>query len=68
MQTVYKVVDANGDTVKGTSAKSRRLYLREQDAKGAATQFNQIMVIKDGQGVQLEGAPFRAAVAGKVEW
>lgn len=68
MQDVYKVVDKFGETVKGTSKKSRRLYFRKEDAQGVATQFNNIEVIKNGEVTQVEGAPFRAEYAGSVDW
>ncbi len=63
-QAVYKVVDAFGVRVRGTSPKAKALYTREQDAKGVATQYNKITVMRDGEGVQLKGAPFRAVLAG----
>lgn len=60
MFDLYEVVDKDGAPLFGVGKSNKRFYYREQDAKGVATQFNKITVInKDGDGVQLEGAPFR---------
>lgn len=61
---VWKVVDKFGVRVKGTGVKAKDLYTRESDAKGVATQFNNIVIMRDGEGVQLKGAPFRHVHAG----
>lgn len=55
---LFQVVDKNGQALKGMSRHAKPFHFREQDAQGKATQFNSIIVIKNGEGVQLEGAPF----------
>lgn len=59
MFDLYEVVDNQGNALFGVGKKNKRFYYREQDAKGVATQYNKITVIKDGEEAQLEGAPFR---------
>lgn len=56
---LFQVVDNEGKTLKGTGRHAKHFYRREQDAQGVAQQYNNITVIKDGEGVQLEGAPFK---------
>lgn len=55
---LFSVVDKFGATLEGQGRKAKHFYRRESDAKGVATQYNKITVIKDGEGVQLKGAPF----------
>lgn len=59
MIELFQVVDKNGERLQGTSRHAKPFYRREQDARGVATQFNQILVIKNGEPVQLDGAPFK---------
>jgi len=56
---LFSVVDKNGEELKGVSRSNKRFYFEERVAKGVATQFNSIIVIKNGEGVQLPGAPFK---------
>lgn len=56
---LFKVVDKYGATLKGQGPRAQHFYEREEVAKGVATQYNNIIVIKNGEGVQLEGAPFK---------
>ncbi len=53
---LFEVVDKDGRTLYGQSKKAKRFHTQEQDAKGKATQFNNIVT---AEGTQLEGAPFR---------
>ncbi len=56
---LFSVVDKYGNELKGVSRSNKRFYREERVAKGVATQFNSIIVIKNGEGVQLKGAPFK---------
>lgn len=56
---LFSVVDKYGNELKGVSRFNKRFYFKESVAKGVATQFNNITVIKNGEGVQLPGAPFK---------
>jgi hypothetical protein len=56
---LYSVVDKDGNELEGLGRHAKHFYRREQDARGVATQFDSIIVMKDGEGVQLEGAPFK---------
>lgn len=56
---LFEVVDNEGKRLRGTGPRAQHFYLRAQDAQGVATQYNNIIVIKDGEGVQLKGAPFK---------
>lgn len=56
---LYQVVDKDGKKLEGTSRHAKPFYFKHEVAQGVATQFNNITVIKDGEGVQLEGAPFK---------
>jgi hypothetical protein len=56
---LFSVVDKNGDELKGVSRFNKRFYFKESVAKGVATQYNNIIVIRNGEGVQLRGAPFK---------
>jgi hypothetical protein len=60
MFDLYEVVDNQGAPLFGVGKSNKRFYYREQDAKGVATQYNNVTVIQDGEGVQLEGAPFKS--------
>jgi hypothetical protein len=60
MFNLYEVVDRDGNRLDGVGKGNKRFYTSEPVAKGVATQYNNITVIKNGEGVQLEGAPFRA--------
>ena len=61
IDTLYTVVDKDGVPVlKNVGDENKRFYLTERVAKGVASQYNNITVIRDGEGVQIEGAPFRA--------
>lgn len=56
MMELFEVVDKDGRTLYGQSKKAKRFHTSKQDAKGKATQFNNIITADGGQ---LEGAPFR---------
>lgn len=56
---LFSVVDKYGNELKGVSRSNKRFYFEERVASGVATQFNNITVIKNGEGVQLKGAPFK---------
>ena len=56
---LFSVVDKDGKELKGVSRFNKRFYFTRPVAQGVATQFNNITVIKNGEGVQLPGAPFR---------
>jgi len=56
---LFSVVDKDGNELRGVSRFNKRFYFTESVAKGVATQYNNIIVIKDGEGVQLQGAPFK---------
>jgi hypothetical protein len=56
---LFSVVDKDGNELRGVSRFNKRFYFTEPVAKGVATQYNNITVIKNGEGVQLPGAPFR---------
>lgn len=53
---LFEVVDKDGRTLYGQGKKAKRFHTQEQDAKGKATQFNNIIT---AEGTRLEGAPFR---------
>lgn len=53
---LFEVVDKDGRTLYGQSKRAKRFHTSEQDAKGKATQFNNIIT---ANGAQLDGAPFR---------
>lgn len=58
---IFTVVDKDGVPVlKNVGDENKRFYLTESVAKGVATQYNNIQVIKNGDAVQIAGAPFRA--------
>ena len=56
---LFSVVDNDGNELKGVSRFNKRFYFEERVAKGVATQYNNITVIRNGEGVQLKGAPFK---------
>jgi hypothetical protein len=61
LDELFVVVDKFGKPVlENVGDENKRFYLRESVAKGVATQYNNITVIKNGEGVQIPGAPFRA--------
>jgi hypothetical protein len=53
---LFEVVDNQGRTLYGQGRKAKRFHVAEQDAKGKATQLNNIIT---ADGAQLEGAPFK---------
>lgn len=53
---LFEVVDNEGRTLYGQSKRAKRFHISEQDAKGKATQLNNIITADGGQ---LEGAPFQ---------
>jgi hypothetical protein len=53
---LFEVVDKDGRTLYGQGRKAKRFHTAEQDAKGKATQFNNVITADGGQ---LEGAPFK---------
>lgn len=67
-RSIWRIVDNKGNTVKKLKSPSKGLYFTEQDAQGAATQFNNVQELRDGKVVQLEGAPFRAEYSGDIEY
>lgn len=56
---LYSVVDKDGNKLDGTSRHAKPFYFKPEVAQGVATLFNNITVIKNGEGVQLQGAPFK---------
>lgn len=56
---LFQVVDKDGNTLQGMSRHAKPFYRKEPVARGVATQLNSITVIKNGEGVQIEGAPFK---------
>jgi len=56
---LFSVVDNEGNELKGVSRFNKRFYFTESVAKGVATQYNNITVIKNGEDAQLQGAPFK---------
>lgn len=66
-QDVWRVVAKNGDPVDSRNNDRKNFYTREQDAKAAATQFNNVRVMREGQAVQLDDAPF-SVQSGVVMW